>query len=154
MTKLQLETLLVASIYNPPQPFGRSTVAVTKAFLAKNPNTVLVAVAAILEGQNMIWTDTTGSAQRFATWLQSTVDKTTPLVTEFQAEDAQADDAWETSEKVAAASSDRGSEIEARRDDAEAPRKAGPHEKSRSRRDRSSSVPPSPRSSSSSIRPA
>lgn len=73
---------------------------------------------------------------------------------EFQAEDAQADDAWETSEKVAAASSDRGSEIEARRDDAEAPRKAGPHEKSRSRRDRSSSVPPSPRSSSSSIRPA
>jgi ABC-type nitrate/sulfonate/bicarbonate transport system substrate-binding protein len=76
---------IVASIYNPPQPFGRSTVAVTKAFLQKNPNTVLVAVAAILEGQNMIWTDTTGSAQRFATWLQSTVDKTTPLVTEFQA---------------------------------------------------------------------
>jgi ABC-type nitrate/sulfonate/bicarbonate transport system substrate-binding protein len=76
---------IVASIYNPPQPFGRSTVAVTKAFLAKNPNTVLVAVAAILEGQNMIWTDTPGTAQRFATWLQSKVETTTPLVTEFQA---------------------------------------------------------------------
>lgn len=75
---------IVASIYNPPQPFGRSTTAVTKAFLEKNPNTVLVALAAILEGQNMVWTDTTGTAQRFATHLQSTIDVTGPRVAEFQ----------------------------------------------------------------------
>ncbi|HEV7283011.1 MAG TPA: MMPL family transporter [Pirellulaceae bacterium] len=65
-----------------------------------------------------------------------------------------ADEAWDDSDNVAAFSSERGSEVEARRDDAEAGRKAGPHEKGRSRRDRSSSAPPSPRSSSSSIRPA
>jgi NitT/TauT family transport system substrate-binding protein len=76
---------IVAKVYQPPQPFGRSSTAVTKAFLEKNPNTVLVALAAILEGQNMIWTDTPGTSQRFAQWLQTTVDKTTPLVTEFQA---------------------------------------------------------------------
>lgn len=76
---------IVASIYNPPQPFGRSATAITKDFLAKNPNTVLVAVAAILESQNLIWTDTTGTAQRFAQHLQSTVAVTGPRVTEFQA---------------------------------------------------------------------
>jgi uncharacterized membrane protein YdfJ with MMPL/SSD domain len=69
-------------------------------------------------------------------------------------EDARTDDAWEPSDRVAASAQDRGSEIEARRDGAEAGRKAGPHEKSRSRRDRSSSAPPSSARSSSSIRPA
>jgi multidrug efflux pump subunit AcrB len=74
---------------------------------------------------------------------------------EFQTDEAaHADEAWEPAESVAASSSDHGSEIEARRDEAQKGRTAGPHDKSRSRRDRSSSVPTSPRSSTSSIRPA
>ncbi len=37
--------------------YGRSGVSVTKEFLAANPNTVLVVLAAILEAQNVIFTD-------------------------------------------------------------------------------------------------
>lgn len=37
--------------------FGRSGMSVTEEFLAANPNTVLVAVAAVLEAQNIIFTD-------------------------------------------------------------------------------------------------
>jgi NitT/TauT family transport system substrate-binding protein len=74
---------IVGKVYEPPQPFGRSSTAVTKAFMEKNPNTVLVAAAAILEGGNMIWTDPQGTAQRFAQWLQTDVSKTTPIVQDF-----------------------------------------------------------------------
>jgi NitT/TauT family transport system substrate-binding protein len=74
---------IVAKVYEPPQPFGRSSSAVTKAFMEKNPNTVLVAAAAIVEGQNMIWTDPSGTAQRFAQWLQTDVSKTTPIIQDF-----------------------------------------------------------------------
>ncbi len=45
---------------------------------------MLVAVAASLEGQNLIWTDVPGSAQRWAQWAQTDVATATPLVTEFQ----------------------------------------------------------------------
>jgi NitT/TauT family transport system substrate-binding protein len=75
---------VVAKVYEPPQPFGRSAFIVRKDFFAQNPNTVLVAVAASLEGQNLIWTDVPGSAQRWAQWAQTDVAKATPLVTEFQ----------------------------------------------------------------------
>jgi NitT/TauT family transport system substrate-binding protein len=74
---------IVGKVYEPPQPFGRSSSAVTKAFLEKNPNTVLVAAAAIIEGQNMIWTDPGGTAQRFAQWLQTDVSRTTPIIQDF-----------------------------------------------------------------------
>jgi NitT/TauT family transport system substrate-binding protein len=74
---------IVGKVYEPPQPFGRSSTAVTKAFLEKNPNTVMVAAAAIIEGQNMIWTDPTGTAQRFAQWLQTDVARTTPIIQDF-----------------------------------------------------------------------
>jgi NitT/TauT family transport system substrate-binding protein len=74
---------IVAKVYEPPQPFGRSSTAVTKSFMEKNPNTVLVAAAAILEGGNMIWEDPTGTAQRFAQWLQTDVARTTPIVQDY-----------------------------------------------------------------------
>jgi NitT/TauT family transport system substrate-binding protein len=38
-------------------PYGRSGMSVTKEFAAANPNTVLVAVASVLQGQNFIWTN-------------------------------------------------------------------------------------------------
>jgi ABC-type nitrate/sulfonate/bicarbonate transport system substrate-binding protein len=99
---------IVASIWKPPvQPFGRSGMSVTKKFAAANPNTTLVAVAAVLEAQNLIWTDSTGTAQRFATWLQTTPDKALPLVTDFQAVGNRSmmwkDEAFINSQKVIAA---------------------------------------------------
>jgi hypothetical protein len=69
-------------------------------------------------------------------------------------ESSRSEDATRHSPNLAAASGGRGVEVEARRDDAESGRKAGPHEKSGSRRDRTPTAPPSSRSSSSSIRPA
>jgi NitT/TauT family transport system substrate-binding protein len=75
---------IVAKIYEPPQPFGRSGMGTTKAFLDKYPNTVLVGLAAILEGQNLTWTDPTGAAQRFAQHAQTDVAEATPLVEDFQ----------------------------------------------------------------------
>ena len=74
---------IVAKVYEPPQPYARSSTAVTEAFLEKNPNTVLVSLAAILEGQNLIWADTTGTAQRFAEWTQTDLAKATPVVQDF-----------------------------------------------------------------------
>jgi predicted RND superfamily exporter protein len=69
-------------------------------------------------------------------------------------EASRSEEALAGAQNVAAVSTDRGAEIEGRRDDAQKGRTAGPHDKSRSRRDRSSSETPSSRSSSSSIRPA
>jgi ABC-type amino acid transport substrate-binding protein len=74
---------VVAKVYEPPQPFARSSTSVTKAFLQKNPNTVLVALAAILEGQNLFWSDTTGTTQRFAQFQQSDAAKVTPVIQDF-----------------------------------------------------------------------
>jgi NitT/TauT family transport system substrate-binding protein len=75
---------IVAKVYDPPQPFGRAGTTVTRDFFEKNPNTVLAALAAILESENMIWTDPSGTAQRFAEWLQTDVATTTPMVEDFQ----------------------------------------------------------------------
>jgi NitT/TauT family transport system substrate-binding protein len=75
---------IVASNWKPPaQPFVRAGVSVTKAFMQKNPNTVLVALAAILEAQNLIWTDTAGTATRFAAHIQTDVAKARPNVEDF-----------------------------------------------------------------------
>jgi NitT/TauT family transport system substrate-binding protein len=74
---------IVAKVYEPPQPYGRSGISVRKEFLQKNPNTVLVALAAILEGQNLIWTDTAGTITRFAAHIQSDAAKAKPNVEDF-----------------------------------------------------------------------
>ena len=47
-------------------PFGRSGVAALEDFIKSNPNTVLVTVAAILEGQNEIWKDPDGAAEAYS----------------------------------------------------------------------------------------
>jgi NitT/TauT family transport system substrate-binding protein len=75
---------IVASVWKPPvQPYVRAGIATTRAFLQKNPNTVLVALAAILESQNMIWTDTSGTVTRFATQIQTDAAKARPAVEDF-----------------------------------------------------------------------
>jgi NitT/TauT family transport system substrate-binding protein len=74
---------IVAKVYEPPQPYGRSGMSVRKEFLQKNPNTVLVALAAVLESQNLIWTDTAGTITRFAQHIQTDVAKAKPNVEDF-----------------------------------------------------------------------
>ena len=74
---------IVAKVYEPPQPYGRSGMSVTKDFFKKNPNTALVALAAVLEGQNLIWTDTAGTITRFAAHLQTDAAKAKPNVEDF-----------------------------------------------------------------------
>jgi len=50
--------------------WGRSGLMAKTDFIAKNPNTVLVVVAAALEAQNSIWTDTATATARFVDWAQ------------------------------------------------------------------------------------
>lgn len=64
--------------------YGRSGVGVLKEWLAKNPNTALVAVAAILEAQNLIWEKPDVAAADFATFTQIDADKATTQVKDFQ----------------------------------------------------------------------
>jgi ABC-type nitrate/sulfonate/bicarbonate transport system substrate-binding protein len=75
---------VVAKVYDPPQAFGRANIVVTKSFLDKNPKTVLVALAAILESQNLIWTDTEGTAQRFAQSSQTDIVSARSQVVDMQ----------------------------------------------------------------------
>jgi ABC-type nitrate/sulfonate/bicarbonate transport system substrate-binding protein len=76
---------IVASVYQPPvQPFNRGSAAMTRSFLEKYPNTALVAVAALLEAQNKIWADTEATARNYAEWTQTSLDKATALVKDFQ----------------------------------------------------------------------
>jgi NitT/TauT family transport system substrate-binding protein len=74
---------IVGKVYEPPQPYGRSGISVRKDFLQQNPNTVLVALAAILEAQNLIWTDTPGTITRFAKHIQTDEAKAKPNVEDF-----------------------------------------------------------------------
>ena len=74
---------IVAKVYEPPQAFARSSTSVRRDFLEQNPNTVLVALAAVLEGQNLFWTDTAGTTQRFVEWTQSDAAKATPVIQDF-----------------------------------------------------------------------
>jgi NitT/TauT family transport system substrate-binding protein len=75
---------IVASVWKPPvQPYVRAGLSSTRAFIQKNPNTVLVALAAILESQNMIWTDQPGTVTRFAAQIQSDATKARPAVEDF-----------------------------------------------------------------------
>jgi len=64
-------------------PFGRSGVAALEDFIKANPNTVLVTVAAILEGQNEIWKDPDGAAAAFAADTGISVDDAKAQVQDF-----------------------------------------------------------------------
>lgn len=56
---------------------------VTKDFMAKNPNTVLDVVAALLEGENSMWTDTAGAITAFAADQQISEADATPLIQNY-----------------------------------------------------------------------
>jgi len=65
-------------------PWGRSGLAVTKDWLAKNPNAALALVASGLEAQNLFWKDPDGTAAKYAEFRQIEVAKAKPLITDFQ----------------------------------------------------------------------
>lgn len=64
--------------------WGRSGFMAKADFVAKNPNTVLVAVAAALEAQNSMWTDPTTAAKHFAAFAQVKDDAALNTIKDFQ----------------------------------------------------------------------
>jgi NitT/TauT family transport system substrate-binding protein len=65
-------------------PWGRSGLGVTEEWLAANPNTALVALAATLEGQNTFWTDPEAAAAYYAEFNQIEPELAATLVADFQ----------------------------------------------------------------------
>jgi ABC-type nitrate/sulfonate/bicarbonate transport system substrate-binding protein len=63
--------------------WGRSGMGVTADFAKNNPNTVLAVVAAVLEAQNSIWTDSATAATNFADYAQQKPDDATKLIAAF-----------------------------------------------------------------------
>ena len=55
-----------------PLEFGRNGANVRKEWLTESPNTVLALTAAILEGQNAIWTQPDAAIQAYMNWAQLT----------------------------------------------------------------------------------
>ncbi len=64
--------------------WGRSGLMARTDFIAKNPNTVQVVVAAALEAQNYMWTNTADAAAKFADFAQKKPDEAMILVVGFQ----------------------------------------------------------------------
>jgi len=65
-------------------PWGRSGFAVTKEWLAANPNTAEVALAAVLEGQNMMWAQPDVAAQDYAAFREIELPEAQALIADFQ----------------------------------------------------------------------
>src|SRR5262249_54015774 len=63
--------------------WGRSGLAATADFIKNNPNTVLAAVASVLDAQNSIWTDPTTASKNFADYAQQKPDDATKLIASF-----------------------------------------------------------------------
>jgi len=63
--------------------WGRSGLMAKTSFLAKNPNTALVVVAAALEAQNSIWTDTATATAKFVDWAQVKADAADLVMKDF-----------------------------------------------------------------------
>lgn len=88
-------------------PWGRSGMGVTKEWLAANPNTATVVAAAVLEAQNMMWTDADKAAEYYAEFTQSSLEDAKALIEEFQTIGNRpmtwTDDAFENPKQVLAA---------------------------------------------------
>jgi len=63
--------------------YGRSGMGALESWLADNPNTALVALAAVLEAQNIIFDDPATAAEHYAEFRQFTVEEATPLIEDF-----------------------------------------------------------------------
>lgn len=63
--------------------WGRSGLQARTDFLQKNPNTVLVVVASVLEAQNVMWTDPKTAGAKWAEFARIAPDKAQKAVDEF-----------------------------------------------------------------------
>lgn len=64
-------------------PFGRSGMSLLQEFIAANPNTVLVAVASVLEAQNMIFADSAAVVPMYAEFTTLAVADAQAQVEDF-----------------------------------------------------------------------
>jgi NitT/TauT family transport system substrate-binding protein len=74
---------VVADLTKAKLQWGRSGLMARTDFLQKNPNTVLVAVAATLEAQTAIFKDPKAAAEKFAAWAQIKPEQATVAVNAF-----------------------------------------------------------------------
>lgn len=65
-------------------PWGRSGMNIREDWLADHPNTALIALAATLEAQNMMWTDPDKAAEYYAEFIQVDLEEAKRLIVEFQ----------------------------------------------------------------------
>jgi len=75
---------LVFNLSTAKLQWGRSGLQAKADFIAKNPNTVLVVVAATLEAQNSIWKDPQTAATKFAEFAQIKPDVALATILDFQ----------------------------------------------------------------------
>jgi NitT/TauT family transport system substrate-binding protein len=64
-------------------PFGRSGMSFLGDYIAANPNTVLVTVAAVLEAQNSIWDDPDAAAEAYAEYTGLSAEDARAQVDDF-----------------------------------------------------------------------
>jgi NitT/TauT family transport system substrate-binding protein len=84
MKGLGFNLLIDLSIANPPLPYPATGLATTDEFASKNPNTILVAVAAVLEAQDMMWSDAEKAAQYWAQYAQIDQAKALQIIKLYQ----------------------------------------------------------------------
>jgi ABC-type nitrate/sulfonate/bicarbonate transport system substrate-binding protein len=84
MKGLGFNLLIDLSIANPPLPYPATGLTSTDAFAAKNPNTILVAVAAVLEAQDMMWSDVNRAAKYWAQYAQITEARALEILKLYQ----------------------------------------------------------------------
>jgi ABC-type nitrate/sulfonate/bicarbonate transport system substrate-binding protein len=75
---------LVFNLSTAKLQWGRSGLQAKADFIAKNPNTVLVVVAATLEAQNSMWKDPQTAATKFAEFAQIKPDVALASIMDFQ----------------------------------------------------------------------
>jgi NitT/TauT family transport system substrate-binding protein len=75
---------LVFNLATAKLQWGRSGLQAKADFIQKNPNTVLVVVAATLEAQNSIWKDPATAATKFAEFAQIKPEVATAAINDFQ----------------------------------------------------------------------
>lgn len=74
----------LVNLFDLKLPWGRSGMNIRKDWLAEHPNTALVALASVLEAQNMFWTDPDTVARHYAEFIQVDEAEAKRLVLEFQ----------------------------------------------------------------------
>jgi ABC-type nitrate/sulfonate/bicarbonate transport system substrate-binding protein len=86
MQALGFNLLIDLSTANPPLPYPATGLSALDSFSAKNPNTILVAVAATLEAQNMMWADEQKAADYWAQYAQIDKAKALEIMKAYQSQ--------------------------------------------------------------------